>query len=89
MSQLHCLIRGRVQGVYFRAATQDEAKTLGLTGWVRNRDDGNVECVAQGPQDKLDALLAWLAHGPRAAKVTQVESEWQPETERFNNFRII
>lgn len=89
MLQLHCIIHGRVQGVFFRAATQNEAETLGLSGWVRNCDDGSVECVAQGLRDKLEGLLAWLAHGPRAAKVTQVESEWQPETERFQNFRII
>ncbi len=89
MPQLHCIIRGRVQGVFFRAAAQEEAEKCGLTGWVRNRDDGSVECVAQGPQDKLEALLLWLAHGPRAAKVTQVESEWQPETERFQDFSII
>lgn len=89
MPQLHCFIRGRVQGVCFRDGTQREAVSLGLTGWVRNRDDRSVECLAQGPQDQLERLLTWLHHGPSAAKVTQVESEWQPESVRHNDFSIV
>ncbi len=89
MPQLHCIVRGRVQGVFFRAATEEEATRLGLTGWVRNLPDGSVECLAQGPQDRLDSLLAWLAHGPQTAKVTQVESEWQSESIRHNRFSIV
>lgn len=89
MPQLHCTIHGRVQGVCFRAATQDQATSLGLMGWVRNRDDGSVECLAQGPQELLEKLLAWLHHGPSAAKVTQVETEWQPESKHHNHFSIV
>lgn len=89
MPQLHCIIHGRVQGVCFRDGTQREAVSLGLTGWVRNRDDGTVECLAQGPRTSLDKLLAWLHHGPAAAKVTQVESEWQPESAPRDGFRIV
>lgn len=89
MPQLHCIIRGRVQGVCFRDGSQREAVSLGLTGWVRNRDDGSVECMAQGPQDNLEKFLEWLHHGPTAAKVTQVESEWQPESVPRNGFSIV
>ncbi|PIR19880.1 MAG: acylphosphatase [Deltaproteobacteria bacterium CG11_big_fil_rev_8_21_14_0_20_47_16] len=89
MSQLHCIIRGRVQGVFFRAATQEKAEELGLMGWVRNQPDGSVECVAQGSQETLQQLLQWLHKGPPAAKVTQVESEWQSESSTLSNFRII
>lgn len=89
MPQLHCIIHGRVQGVCFRDGTQGEAVSLGLTGWVRNCDDGTVECLAQGPRAPLEKLLAWLHHGPAAAKVTQVESEWQPESSACKDFRIV
>ena len=66
-------IRGRVQGVGFRDAMSREAERLGLTGWVRNRADGDVEAVAQGGAAALEALLAWARRGPPAARVEHVE----------------
>jgi acylphosphatase len=66
-------IRGRVQGVGFRDALSREAERLGLTGWVRNRADGDVEAVAQGAPGSLDALLAWARHGPTAARVEHID----------------
>ena len=66
---------GRVQGVAFRASTVDEARGLGLTGWVRNLADGSVELEAQGDEPSVTALLAWCAHGPPAARVTGVSVE--------------
>jgi acylphosphatase len=71
----HFVVRGYVQGVYFRAATQQTARALGLKGWVRNRPDGCVELVACGDAAQLDALEAWLAKGPREARVTGVSRE--------------
>lgn len=68
----HFFVSGRVQGVYFRAATRDTALTLGINGWVRNLDDGRVEAVACGDQAALDAFARWLAHGPPHARVTDV-----------------
>ena len=65
-------MRGLVQGVSFRAFTVDEARTRGLTGWVRNLPDGTVELEAQGDDAEVAALLAWCAHGPPAARVTDV-----------------
>ncbi|WP_194948521.1 acylphosphatase [Actinomyces trachealis] len=67
------LVHGHVQGVGFRWYTQEQATRLGLVGEVRNLDDGSVEVLAQGPQTRVDALLAWLRHGPRWAEVTGVE----------------
>ena len=67
------MIRGRVQGVGFRYSLQLEARRLGVTGWVRNRHDGSVEAVAQGPAEAVEALIAWSRHGPPAARVTDVE----------------
>lgn len=71
------LVTGRVQGVYFRANTQAQARALGLTGWVHNLADGQVEGVACGDPKALDELKAWLAVGPEKAQVTRLEV--QPE----------
>ncbi len=73
-------ISGRVQGVCFRASTQEQARRLGLSGWVKNCPDGSVEAYACGGQDQLDALEHWLAQGPAMAKVENVAvSEQQAE----------
>lgn len=65
-------IEGQVQGVYFRAWTDQVAKSLGLDGWVRNRQDGSVEAVFSGPLEKVDEMLRRCADGPPDAKVTKV-----------------
>lgn len=70
---IQCSIHGRVQGVGFRAWTVKTAKKLGLTGWVRNCDDGTVEAVFCGEEEAVEAMIAQCQHGPLAAKVTQVE----------------
>lgn len=68
-------VRGVVQGVGFRAATRDRARALELAGHVRNRADGDVELVAQGPAEALDELGRWLADGPAMARVDDVQAE--------------
>lgn len=70
------LVRGRVQGVYFRAFVQRHANALGLAGWARNLPDGAVEVAAEGPQASLDALLRRLRRGPPGAKVDGAEESW-------------
>ena len=69
------LISGRVQGVFFRASTQREAKALGLTGHALNLADGRVEVLACGKHEAIEALHAWLQHGPRLARVERVEEQ--------------
>ena len=84
-ASMHCFVSGKVQGVWFRASTQDKAKELDLTGWARNLPDGRVEVIACGQSDKINELHEWLKQGPPLAKVTDVtreELEWQ-EHERF------
>ena len=70
------VIRGRVQGVFFRAETRERARSLGLAGWVRNNPDGTVEAVFQGDRDRVESMLAWCRRGPAAASVEDVELEW-------------
>lgn len=73
-------IEGLVQGVYFRASAQDEARRLALQGWVCNRFDGAVEVVAEGAPEVVDAFVAWCHHGPSQARVERVlVSEQEPE----------
>lgn len=69
------IVSGRVQGVFFRASTARKARELGVVGHARNRDDGTVEVLAIGPEDRLQALRDWLEVGPPAAQVTGVESQ--------------
>jgi acylphosphatase len=80
-------VRGRVQGVGFRYFVQREAARLGLSGWVRNLDDGNVETHAQGPPAALDDFAAALHRGPRGASVRGVE-ESEASMLQYEGFRI-
>ena len=88
MARLHMVISGRVQGVFFRGATLDEAFALGLTGWVRNRPDRKVEIVAEGKRRNLEMLQAWAQQGPSSARVENVDAEWAEYTGAFSGFRI-
>jgi acylphosphatase len=72
------VVRGRVQGVWFRGATEQEARALGLAGWVRNRPDGCVEAVFEGPHEAVEAALAFCRKGPPAARVDHVEVAEEP-----------
>jgi len=69
----HVLVSGRVQGVGFRWHTRSRASELGLAGWVRNLPDGRVEAWLEGEEGAVRTMLAWLAHGPPAARVRGVE----------------
>lgn len=69
----HLLIRGQVQGVWFRESMRYQAEALGITGWVRNRRDGAVEAMVQGEEDAVQAIIAWAHRGPDAARVDKVE----------------
>jgi acylphosphatase len=71
---LRLLIRGRVQGVGFRYAFADEARSRKLRGWVRNRRDGCVEAIVAGATADVDAIVAWSRRGPVAAQVTEIET---------------
>jgi acylphosphatase len=82
------IVRGRVQGVGFRWFVEREAKQLGLAGWVRNNEDSTVECLASGPDDRLETLRARLKQGPRASRVDRVEVLDASESEVPETFEI-
>jgi acylphosphatase len=80
VSRRRAVVSGVVQGVFFRAGTLAEARRLGLSGWVRNLEDGSVEAVFEGPPSAVDQAIAWLARGPERAVVESVEvTEEKPE----------
>ena len=89
LTGVHLKIIGRVQGVYYRATTVQQAANLGLTGWVRNCDDGSVEVVAEGPRAKLEEFIALCRIGPPGARVSQVEVRWQTAENSFRGFTIM
>jgi len=84
----HLIIEGRVQGVWFRDSTRNEATRLNLTGWVKNRFDGSVELVAEGSQEEVKKLIEWCHHGPPGARVTMVHEIREDYTGEFDSFRI-
>lgn len=80
MKALHLTIRGRVQGVWFRATTQEMARKYRVKGWVRNADDGSVEAHIQGEDASVADMLAWCHQGPPGARVDAVDiREAEPE----------
>jgi acylphosphatase len=70
--RVHVFVEGRVQGVWFRDSTWQQATRLGVSGWARNLPDGRVEAVYEGPRDAVEALLTWTRIGPERAVVTAV-----------------
>lgn len=83
-----CIISGRVQGVFFRQSTAEQAERLAITGWVRNLENGDVECVMYGESDAIEALYKWLHQGPPRAEVLVVQSQ-EIAWEEHEGFRIL
>jgi acylphosphatase len=72
----HVVVRGHVQGVFFRGSARDRARSLGVAGWARNNPDGTVEAVFEGPGERVESMVAWCRRGPAGADVRGVEVEW-------------
>jgi acylphosphatase len=88
MRTVHLIIKGKVQGVYYRASAKDVAREVGVTGWVKNLPDGNVEVIVSGSEDRVAKFIEWCRKGPKNAEVTEVivnDSKEKPLTD----FRII
>ncbi len=88
-ARAHVIITGKVQGVFFRASTQDEALRLGLKGWVRNLPNGSVEAVFEGDKKAIEKIISWCHEGPPWARVQEVKVKWEPYQGEFERFSII
>ena len=88
ISRLHAVVEGHVQGVGYRMFVERTASSLGITGWVRNRSNGDVETITEGERDVLEKFLLTLQTGPRAAIVYNVHVDWQEATGEFNYFQV-
>jgi len=86
--RLHVLVEGHVQGVGFRYFAMDQARRLGLNGWVRNLPNGCVEAEAEGPREDLLVFLEALAEGPAGSVVRKVRPEWLPASGEEFGFRV-
>lgn len=84
----HVIVTGRVQGVYFRGNTRDEAKKQGVNGGIRNLPDGRVEAIFEGEKEDVDKLIDFVSKGPSHAKVTDLEVDWRDYKGEFTDFRI-
>ena len=89
LAAMHAIIRGRVQGVFFRDATERSASALGLVGYVSNLPDGrSVEVRAEGDRDSLERLVAFLRVGPSRARVDEISVEWRTYSGSYADFSI-
>lgn len=87
-TRAHLIIHGLVQGVFFRDSTRRKANGLGLTGWVRNRPEGTVEIVAEGPEGEMERFISWCHRGPSGADVSRVEEAREDYRGEFDSFDI-
>jgi acylphosphatase len=88
-TQVHVVISGIVQGVWYRASTKVKAEQLGLTGWVKNTSDGNVEAVFEGDEQKIKEMVAWCWKGPPNAKVTDICMKQDSVVGSFKEFSVL
>ncbi|MEK7449367.1 MAG: acylphosphatase [Planctomycetota bacterium] len=86
--RVQVIISGLVQGVFFRATTEEEAQKRGLVGWVKNRPDGKVEAVLEGPPDEVESMIKWCHQGPPEASVEKVELQRSEATGEFYGFEM-
>ncbi|WXG40495.1 MAG: acylphosphatase [Candidatus Freyarchaeum deiterrae] len=84
----HVFVSGRVQGVYFRQHTKDEADRVGVNGWVRNLSDGRVEALIEGEKEKVEEMVQICRRGPPSAQVTDINVAFENYTGEFKNFSI-
>ena len=73
-ARVRVVVRGRVQGVFFRAETRARAQSLGIAGWVRNAPDGTVEAVFEGDPERVESMVEWCRRGPAGAQVDDVDA---------------
>lgn len=88
-ARAHVVVSGRVQGVFFRQETRNQAKAWNVTGWVRNLPNGKVEATFEGEKDNVEKLVEFCRHGSSDAHVDKIEVQWSSYKGEFNSFRIV
>jgi acylphosphatase len=88
MPTVNLIVKGRVQGVFYRATAKDVADEIGVVGWVKNTEEGNVEIMASGSEEQIQKMIEWCKKGPRKAIVTDVIVT-NVEEENFKSFDIL
>jgi len=89
VEEVRCIVKGKVQGVFYRDFVGKHARHLALTGYVRNTPDFTVEVVAQGYRDKLEKLIAHLRKGTFLSRVSNVDIEWREPSQEFDSFEVV
>ena len=88
MKRAHVHVHGSVQGVFFRVEARDRARSLWVSGWVRNLQDGAVEAVFEGPEDRVESMVEWCRRGPSGAHLDDVDVTWaEPDGEQGFSIR--
>jgi acylphosphatase len=88
MTRAELIIKGRVQGVFYRASAQREGQRLGLSGEVSNEDDGSVRAAVEGPKERVEEFIAWCRRGPPSAQVDEVQVRWTEPLGQLRGFRV-
>ena len=88
-TQVHVVISGQVQGVWYRASTKAKAEGLGLTGWVKNTAKGDVEALFEGEESVVDEMIAWCWKGPPLAQVTAIKETKKLFSGLFTDFSVL
>ena len=86
--RVHLVIYGKVQGVWYRASTKEQALKLRLTGWIRNLESGDVEAIFEGEESAIDEIITWCSTGPPLAEVDHITKKFEEYTTEFNDFQI-
>ncbi|HHE76436.1 MAG TPA: acylphosphatase [Candidatus Parcubacteria bacterium] len=84
----HIFVSGVVQGVFFRASVAEKARNLDLSGWIKNLDDGRVEIIFEGSEERIKKMVFWIRSEPGMWRIKDIQIEWQSYKEDFNNFEI-
>lgn len=87
-TRAHVRVSGRVQGVLFRDSTREKARDLGLSGYVKNTPDGDVEALFEGPTESVEEMVRWCGHGPRHASVENVETNYETARGDLKGFEV-
>ncbi len=87
-TRAHVRVSGRVQGVFFRDSTREKAQQLGLSGYVKNTSDGDVEALFEGPTEGVEEIVRWCGQGPPHASVENVEANYEPAQDDLTGFEV-